>query len=460
MAKRRPSNDRRKTVRKSASQRRSRRPARKPMRESDLGYDEDILGYEDEMLGYDDDWRRYDDDFSGYEDEVSRYDDMPRVSDEDMLSEFSDETNDFYTDEHRERRRRGERNSGRKNASGKSNRKSSKKSDQKAEKKTEKKVEKRKPISPLKRKIIRIISYTAIITVVLIVGVVLSLTVLFKTQVYEVEGNTLYDEDAIIETCGIGKGENIFLAPKKPAEKRIKEKFPYVEEATVSFQIPDTIKISIEEAVEGYLVKKNNTEYFLISTKGRILDEVTDISAHDLPVFVGPNLVSGQIGDYAEYEDDTVVEMTQSITQTFTENGYSGITEIDASNMASITFTYDDRIVVKLGIPEDLDYKIRTAMTIINEHLDKNQTGTTRGILDVSRCNSTKRSYFDEQEIHPTESKPGATTPTTAPDSEEDWSEEQVTYDEEVTYDEGDYIYSEEGYYENYSGSNGDGNYE
>lgn len=314
---------------------------------------------------------------------------VERVRDEeDMLNEFSDDTNEFYTDESiHSRRREDPRNL-------------------KQAKKQAKKQEKRKPKSPLQRKIIRILSYGAIIAVVLIVGVVLSLTVLFKTQAYEVTGVTRYSEEEIIDACGISKGENIFLAPKSAAEKRLKKQFPYVEEANVSFKIPDTIRIAIEEAAEGYLMKLSGSDYLVISTKGRILNQVTDTSAYDLPIFIGPTLTSGAIGDYVSYEDDTVVEMIESITQTFADNGYQGITEIDATDMANISFTYDNRVKVKLGIPEDLDYKVRTAMTIINENLDKNQTGTITGILDVSRCNSTKRSYFNEQEIRPTEVKP------------------------------------------------------
>lgn len=302
---------------------------------------------------------------------------------EDMLAEFSDEYNDFYVDERVERKVR-----------------------RKAEVEKRKKVkqaEKRKPLSPTQRKLIGIISSAAIIAVVLIVGIVLSLTVLFKTQVYEVTGSTKYADEEIIAACGIGKGENIFLAPKSPAENRIKKAFPYIEEAHVGFQIPDTIKIGIVEADEGYLIKVTDTEYLVISTKGRILDRTADQSAYDLPIFIGPKVVSGEIGDYVVYEDETVVTMIDNITQTFADNGYQGITEIDATNTADISFTYDDRIIVKLGIPEDLSYKIRTAMTIISENLDKNQTGTTKGILDVSRCNSTKKSYFSEQDIHPTE---------------------------------------------------------
>lgn len=308
---------------------------------------------------------------------------IDRYDDEEMLSEFSDDTNTFYVDENKERKAR--------------------RAEERSQKKERKKAEKRKPMSPTQRKVIRIISYAAIITVVLIVGIVLSLTVLFKTQNYEVTGCTKYSESEIIEACGISKGQNIFLAPKRPAEKRIKDKYAYIEEAHVGFRIPETIKISIIEAVEGYLVKVSDQEYLVISTKGRILDKITDKGSNNLPIFIGPKPLTGEVGEYVSYEDESVVNMIASITQTFADNGYQGITEIDATDTADISFTYDNRIKVKLGIPEELDYKIRTAMTIIDENLDKNMTGTIQGILDVSRCNSTRRSYFNETQIYETQ---------------------------------------------------------
>lgn len=353
-----------------------------------------------------------------------------------MLAEFSDDTNDFYVDEVRERQ----------NVSRKP---------QSTKKKP--KAEKRKPISPARRKIIRILSYGAIISVVLVVGVILSLTVLFKTQAYEVTGVTKYTEDEIITACGIAEGENIFLAPKGSAANRIKNEYPYVEEVSVSFKIPDTIRISIEEAIEGYLVKVSDSNYLVISTKGRILNQIPDAGKYALPIFIGPTPTSGEIGDYVSYADKKVVMMIENIMQTFSDNGYQGITEIDATNTADISFTYDDRIKVKLGIPEDLDYKVRTAMTIINENLDKNATVSAKGILDVSRCNSTKRSYFNEQEIHPTETPSEA--PTQAGDG--DWSDDSYWTDDSYTYDDygtDDYNYDDS--YGDYSYDDGYGYYE
>ena len=349
--------------------------------------------------------------------------------DDDMLSEFSRGDSDFYVDESRDRQDRR------------------KKTDNK-KKKPAKKPE-RKPMSPAKRKLISILSTTAIITVVLVVGVVLSLTVLFKTQAYEVTGNSRYDADSIIAACGIGKGQNIFLAPKGAAEKRIKKEFPYIEEADVGFSIPDTITIKVEEADEGYLMKLSDTEYLVISTKGRILDKTNTPQQYDLPKFIGPTLSSGEIGDYVSYEDDTVVSIIDDITQTFADNGYQGITEIDATNTADISFTYDNRIKVKLGIPEDISYKIRTAMTIITENLDRNQTVKPEGVLDVSRCNTTKRSYFNEQSIAPTvAATQDPTAPTMAPTEAVDqytgeytWTDNSYTGDYGYYADDGSYVY-------------------
>lgn len=453
-----PVKKRKKTVRNEAKAPRK-RPSRRsaePTRDDDR-YDEEPYGDEfyDEFA--EESYGR------GYEeprrDRRNQRHSRPVRDDEDYYEEFSDEDNTFYTDEMNDRDRdypddrderapRKNRKKTRKPAKGKrgGNSRGGKKPVESRNRKAAKRPKKekqRKPMSPTRRRIIHIISYVAIIAVVLIVGVILSLTVLFKTQAYEVTGITKYTEDEIIDASGIKIGDNIFLAPKRPAEKRIKDKYPYVEEVDVSFKIPDTIRISVEEAVEGYLIKVSDTEYLVISTKGRILNRITDASEYDLPIFIGPTLTSGEIGDYVSYEDDKVVSMIESITQTFADNGYQGITEIDATDMADISFTYDNRIKVKLGIPEDLDYKIRTAMIIINDKIDSGTAVKVSGVLDVSRCNSTKRSYFDEAtptvnpSEKPTESESGSSSGSDSSGQAEnngEWSEGGYVSEDEYSY--------------------------
>lgn len=365
----------------------------------------------------------------------------PRASEaNEMLSEFSDDYNDFYVDEVSEKRvKEREERDARRDAA---------------------RAARRKPASPMRRKLIRILSTIAIVAVILIVGIVLSLTVLFKTQSYEVIGNTLYPEEDIISTCGISKGENIFLAAKGPAEDRIVERFPYIESARVSFSLPDTIRIEVVQARESYLFKVSDTEYLIVSSRGCVLNRTTAPPDY-LPVFIGPKLTSGEVGKDVVYEDDTVMEIIKSITRVFDDYGYQGITEIDATDTAAITFTYDGRIKVKLGIPEDLSYKIRTAMTIITGNIDVNPASRQQGILDVSRCNVTKRSYFKEGDIRPTEpttAEPTTVAPTQKPTetgdsgeggdwTDDDWSDDDAWSDDDTWSDDdwsdGDYDWQE-----------------
>ncbi len=381
---------------------------------------------------------------------------LERDKEDAMLSEFSDDYNDFYVDESGENEQRIVEEEVTDSA----------REDRRPKEKAAN-PSRKKPVSPFRRKLRRILSFVFIIAVVIVVGVILSLTVLFKTQNYEVIGNSLYNESDVINVCGISEGTNIFLAPKKPAADRIKASFPYYEDVQVGFKIPDTIKIDVTEAVEGYLVKVSDNEYLLISTKGRILNRVTDISKYDLPIFIGPKLISGDIGDYVEYEDETVVDMIENITQVFADNGYQGITEVDATNTANITFTYDNRIKVKLGIPEDVSYKIRTAMTIITTKIDVNPGSEIRGTLDVSRCNETKRSYFDEEKsinVNATEDPSAPTRQPTEPAVDGGYVVGDGGYDTgDGGYDAGDGSYDNgAGNYDNgaVDYNNGDGSYD
>lgn len=257
----------------------------------------------------------------------------------------------------------------------------------------------KKPDTPFVRKVKNIVTYCSIVAVVLIVCVILSLTVLFKTQSFEVTGNTKYNSDDIIATSGIKLKDNIFLANKKLARENLIAKYAYIEDAKVSFAIPDKITIEITEAVPAYMVKVTDKEYLVASQSGRILEQTDNKDRYDVPLFIGKDLKTDVVGGYIEYANATTLNIINEIITVFSDNGYKGITEIDATDTANVTFSYDDRIKVKLGLPEDISYKVRTAMTIIIEKLDLNGTNTTEGELDVSGCKTTKKSYFREQSL-------------------------------------------------------------
>lgn len=270
---------------------------------------------------------------------------------------------------------------------------------QKIQRKIDKNNRVKKPVTPFVRKVKNIVTYCSIVAVVLILCVILSLTVLFKTQSFEVTGNTKYTKEEIVATSGIKLKDNIFLANKKAAKEKLIATYAYIEDVKVSFSIPDKITIEITEAVPAYIVKVTDSEYLVASKNGRILEQTDDIDKYNLPLFIGNDLTTDVVGGYIAFANETTLNIINEIITVFTDNGYKGITEIDATDTSDVTFSYDDRIKVKIGLPEDISYKVRTAMTIIVEKLDLNGTNSTEGELDVSSCNTTKKSYFREQSL-------------------------------------------------------------
>lgn len=270
--------------------------------------------------------------------------------------------------------------------------------------------------SPRARKAVRIVTYSSIFLAFFAVGVVLSLTVFFKTQYINVNGKTRYDVNDVIAAAGIQKEDNIFLADKEQAAANIIEKYPYIEEAAVTFRIPDSINIELKEAQPSYAIKLSGN-YLLISNKGRILENTGKIS-DTIPLLVGPSLETTEEGAYVAFENENVVTILSDIISSVETNEFADIKSIDISNLAKIKLLYDDRIEINLGMPEDIDYKIRTAIKIIFEKLDPDNTRVIKGELDVSSCNvNLRQSTFTEKTLDVT-IPPESTGPGEGPSGE------------------------------------------
>ncbi len=270
-----------------------------------------------------------------------------------------------------------------------------------------------RPKKPLTKKQIRLrraAVYSAIFAVVLVVGLILSLTVLFKTEKIEVEGNEYYYDDQIISFSGVQYQQNIFIEALSADCESIVKNLPYIENADVSFSVPDTIIIKITNAVPTYVIQ-NGSEYLIISASGRIVDSTTE-NKDKLPLLKCEKLKSTKIGEYVSFSDENIPEILKTVSDSLQANKVKNITAFDVTDTANIMLVYDDRITINLGLPEDIDYKIRTAVTIIENNLDPNKTGTVEGVLDVSSCNTNKISRFKPADTEQTTTVPAEQTGT------------------------------------------------
>ena len=102
-------------------------------------------------------------------------------------------------------------------------------------------------------------------------------------------------------------------------------------------------------------------------------------------------MTNASVGEYIKFEKAATKQILGEVIASIHENNVPNIFGIDISNAAGIKLNYDNRITILLGLPEDVGYKLKTAMTIINTQL----TAQDRGDLDVSLANgSRKASYF------------------------------------------------------------------
>lgn len=265
----------------------------------------------------------------------------------------------------------------------------------------------KKPMTAKQIRTRNILISAGIFAAVLVVGAILSLTVLFKTEKIDIEGDIYYEQDQIVAFSNVALQQNIFIAAWNSTPEEIVKNLTYVEDAQIGFAIPDTVTIKITNAVPTYVMKKGS-EYLIISSKGRVLDTAFQNDDNLIELICG-DTEGVQKGDYLKFEDDSVPQILDTVAKILVENGVDKVRGFDITNLSGIIINYDNRININIGLPEDIDYKIKTAFTIINEKLDPNKTGKIYGTLDVSTCNKNKVSHY----------KPAETIPTTEPPTEE-----------------------------------------
>ena len=294
---------------------------------------------------------------------------------------------------------------------------------------------KKKPLSPFHRKVRRVLIYALIVLGILTVGVILSMTVLFKTEniVVNVPDN-FYSSEDIISASGLHYQDNIFMAGKDRAENRLEEKFPYIKSAKVTAVIPDTINIDITLSTPSYAVKTDNLTY-IADEDSKVLEVTSTADEVDVPLIEGVSVKDAKAGERLTFESDIVKDSLREMFNLAVQKGYKKITAVDIETRVSdkgattveIRYVYDERIVVYLGIPENISYKMQTAQTIIAEKLDVNGAVLT-GELDVSNAFDTKKSYFNQYSLIP---QVVVTEPSTEPTTSAEEYYEDEYYDED-----------------------------
>lgn len=213
----------------------------------------------------------------------------------------------------------------------------------------------------------------------------LSLTVLFRIEIFTIQGESRYSQEEIVSSSGIAAGENLFLSKKADAEANLIKRLPYLETADVSIKLPNEIVITVTEAVPACLFSWDG-KTLLLSDKGKILDIDPSSYPENLPLISGLNIVSAELGEDVAYENADASAILEELINAMAAYQLTDVKEIKFTDSLSVTLNYQDRILIDLGVSTRLEEKIQMAAYVVTNELDTDDTGTLTLSSDASRA--------------------------------------------------------------------------
>jgi cell division protein FtsQ len=214
-----------------------------------------------------------------------------------------------------------------------------------------------------------------------IVAIIFIMSVFFKVSRIEVEGNSIYTDDEIIEASGITTGDNLFFINGIAAGSRVAVKLPYIDSVQINRGLPNlvTIKVTESKAV-GYVTVDD--ELWSVSSDGKFLSEISEDDSEYIASISGISVSDPATGEHikaASGEESKLAYLTDILYQIQARGMYGKVTAIDMSDVSNPTFEYDSRFLVKLGAMDDTEYKFGKLLSAVNQ-----LTADDAGTLDLS----------------------------------------------------------------------------
>lgn len=250
------------------------------------------------------------------------------------------------------------------------------------------KKRKQKKRSIFKYKLKMFLFYFSVLLIFVGIGVFVSFTVLFKIDTINVNGETRYDKNEIIRLSGMKKGENLLTSTTNKGEDTIKKSMPYIGSVVVTKKIPSEITITVTESQPKVQIE-NDGNYILVDSENKVMDLVHE-PLDGVCIVKGLQINKSQAGFTIEFSDESKGQLLKYLLDELEKCDIKNIKLIDLSNCMHILLDFDNRIKIELGSPENIDYKMKTASTVLNSELKQ----TDKGKLDVSLAAQDNKTYF------------------------------------------------------------------
>ncbi|MCQ2431745.1 MAG: FtsQ-type POTRA domain-containing protein [Clostridia bacterium] len=199
----------------------------------------------------------------------------------------------------------------------------------------------------------------------------------FRLQHLTFDNLTGYAAEDVFRASGLKKNMFVFAVSEGDIERRLRQRFPYIQDIEVERELPDTVHLIFTEDCAKFYTEMYG-EYFVISESMRILarcDTEKELP-EDLRKLTLPAVSYAVVGHKLQFFDASYVLFLSEIIDIIKESAvYDKIHEMDLSNRYYLSLRYDNRLTFDIGTAENLDTKMLYIKSLV-ESLKPDDHGT------------------------------------------------------------------------------------
>lgn len=183
-------------------------------------------------------------------------------------------------------------------------------------------------------------------------AVIAACVVFFRVNEVEVEGNSRYTAEEVVEASGIRTGDNLVGLSKSQVASRVRTGLPYVESVAIQRKFPDGVLLIVKERSAAASIAGGSGRW-LISSQGKLLEQQTHQKVLPISGLSAISPYAGGIVKVREEKASTLIYALELITALESRELLSRCTELDCSSDRYLLLKFD---IYELKLPRDGDY--------------------------------------------------------------------------------------------------------
>ncbi len=191
--------------------------------------------------------------------------------------------------------------------------------------------------------------YKALSAVLILAAVVVACAVFFRVSQIEVEGNSRYSDQEIIDVAGVEVGENLFSIRGARVSRNLQSHLPYIRTVSVRRHLPNALTIAVTESQVRAAVPQGGV-WWLMDEDGKLLEQASAPGGYATVTGLVP--LAPAVGTYlaAGEEEESRVDDLEELLTALAEGGLADrLDRVDLSEDYRITFVLDGRFTVHIS---------------------------------------------------------------------------------------------------------------